>query len=282
MWRGDLERAKAVLVDAKALRERFHGRGSALLIDMNLGAVLRERGEYAAALALLEPVATEMRALASEARDGNTDAVLAENHLAQLWLLLGRSDRALALLAGDDTSVDVRFRGRRVALKLRIAHWQRRPDPALSAALRGLIEQQSSAFNRAWLQLDLVSSLAPAQARDELSRLMDDAAVAERPGLAMHVALRLAQVSVALGQATLALGLVEPVLAALATTTPFDIVMSEVWSIAGLVFGAAGQAERAAEAARQGRQWLEDTARTAVPEALRADFLRAHRGLARP
>ncbi len=245
LWRGDLAAAEAVLRDARSLRERFHGRGSSLVIDVNLGAVLRERGHYAAALAVLEPVVAELRAVAAASGDGNTDAVVAENHLATLWLLLGDTGRAAALLGSDASGVDARYAGRRAALTLRLARATGADLSAPVARLQSLVAQQSSAFNRAWLELDLVDTLADAEAIALLERMLEVHAVRERPGLGMHAALRLAERLSASARAGEAVAWLEPVLAGLGTTTPFDIAPGRVWQIATAVFTAAGLPEHA-------------------------------------
>ena len=250
LWRGELAAAEAVLLEARSLRERFHGRGASLVIDVNLGAVLRERGDYAAARAVLEPVVAELRAVAAASGDGNTDAVVAENHLATLWLLLGDTKRAAALLGSDASGIDARYAGRRAALSLRMARATGVDLSAPIAQLQALVAQQSSAFNRAWLELDLVDTLADAEAMSLLERLLAEHAVRERPGLHMHAALRLAERMSAAGRAGEAVALLEAVLTGLGTTTPFDIATNRVWQIAAGVFTAAGRPERAEDARR--------------------------------
>lgn len=259
LWRGELAAAETVLREARSLRERFHGRGSSLVIDVNLGAVLRERGEHAAAIGVLEPVVAELRAAAAASGDGNTDAVVAENHLATLWLLLGDTDRATALLGSDASGVDARYAGRRAALSLRLARATGADLAAPAARLQALVAEQTSAFNRAWLELDLVDSLADAEAMPLLERMLAEHAVRERPGLRMHVAVRLAERLSQVGRDGEAIALLEPVLAGLATTTPFDIAPARVWQIAAGVLTGASLPVRAAEARRAADDWIART-----------------------
>jgi len=89
--------------------------------------------------------------------------------------------------------------------------------------------------------------------------MLAEHAVRERPGLRMHVALRLAERLSQVGRDGEAIALLEPVLAGLATTTPFDIAPARVWQIAAGVLTGASLPVRAAEARRAADDWIART-----------------------
>jgi len=53
-WRGEFAAAVEVLSEATALRDRLHGRGTSLILDLYLGAALRDLGRYCESVAMLE------------------------------------------------------------------------------------------------------------------------------------------------------------------------------------------------------------------------------------
>jgi hypothetical protein len=187
-WRGEYQAAREVLTQARELRERLYGSsGSGIKIDIHLGAVLYECGEPFAAQTLLEGAVAEMGHWPdNEYR--RTECLLADNHLAQMFIALGRADDAARVLAHEATGVADRFYGRRLALRLR---WQRcfgRVDAALVAELQALASRVASPFNRALVELELSRQQPPAQALQALEVLEASAVVQQRPGLQLHVA----------------------------------------------------------------------------------------------
>lgn len=205
LWRGELELASAVLSEAQALRDRMQGGGSSLIIDVNLACVQRDQGHYAQAAALLEHVLAQYRSVASAAGEPPTDRVVAENHLASVWLMSGELDAAQALLSGDDDGVDLRFRARRMALQLRLL--RRRGSAAAATAYATLWPIARAAanallpgFHRALTELELASTLPAREAAAEFARLCDAPPVRERPGMRLHAALKAAEASARIGQ----------------------------------------------------------------------------------
>jgi DNA-binding SARP family transcriptional activator len=187
-WRGEYAQADEVLTRARAIRERLYGsRGSGIKIDIHLGAVRYERGQVGEARALLEGALAEMRHWPdNEYR--RTECLLADNHLAQMFIALGQRDEAAAVLAHDASGVADRFLGRRLALRLR---WQRmfgRIEPAQVAELQALAARVSSPFNRVLMELELCRLQPPDAALAFLQTLPARAEVAQRPGLQLHVA----------------------------------------------------------------------------------------------
>ena len=237
-WRGELAEAKAVLTEAAQLRDRMHGRGSALVIDIHLGAVLRDLGEHVAAERTLKAAIAELRDGDAATSDARTDAVVAENHLAQLWLSLGQPARALELLAGDASGTALRFHGRRIALRLRAARVQAQAVPELLAQAQVMIDTHDSPFNRALLELELACALPAARGLVIFERLLLERGTLERPGMQMHAAARAAQSALALGDLARAKGHADQVNALLATCAPYDIERAEVTRIVAEVLRA--------------------------------------------
>jgi DNA-binding SARP family transcriptional activator len=187
-WRGEYDAAHEVLSQARAHRERLYGSsGSGIKIDIHLGAVLYELGRHAEAQEMLEGALAEMmRWPDNEYR--RTECLLTENHLAQMFIALGRADAAAAVLARDATGVAERFYARRLTLRLR---WQRvfdRVDSARVTELREVAGRMASPFNRTLAELELARHLPAQHALAELRRLHDSPVAVQRPGLQLHAA----------------------------------------------------------------------------------------------
>ena len=122
-----------------------------------------------------------------------TECLLAHNHLAQMFIALGRADEAAQVLAHDASGVADRFLGRRLTLRLR---WQRafgRVDPALAAELQAVAARVPSPFNRGLMELELARQLPPEAAAAAFEALHQNPAVQQRPGLQLHAAVLAAQ-----------------------------------------------------------------------------------------
>ncbi len=272
-WRGELAAAKVVLLEAAELRDHMHGRGSSLIIDVNLATVQRDLGEYTAAQSLLAHVIAELVGPAAGCGDTLTDLVIAQNHLAQLWLSLGQPIRALALLTADDADVALRLRARRVALRLRATRLQGGTDAALLTEAQALLPAHGSAFHRALLELEIACALPPAQALRISLGLLQSGAVQERPGLHLHVITRAVAAALALDdvpQAQALTVLAEPLHARAA---PFDIERAEVWLTLAALHRAQGRFDMATALLQKGAQWLQHTAAKSVAPADRQVFL---------
>jgi hypothetical protein len=191
-WRGEFAAADRLLAEARRLRDRVHGRGNSLLLDLHHAGALRDLGAHDEARALLEETRRELASHATDDPSMHTDLVLCENHLAQLWLLAGDPDRALAAFATDAESVDERFRLRRETLRLRAMH--QRGDQAgaeaLASMLRPMAERTPSRYWRALAELELLEGVAPKMALAALAAISATDAVRERPGLRLHVHAR--------------------------------------------------------------------------------------------
>lgn len=234
-WRGEYAAAFAVLSQAREHRERLYGGGgSGIKIDIHLGAVQYELGRIEAARALLEGALAEMQKWPdNEYR--RTECLLADNHLAQMWIALGRADEAAQVLARDATGVAERFYGRRLTLRLR---WQRvfgQIDDALHAETRAVAERLASPFNRTLMELELARQLPPLRAMAELRRLHDSPVAVQRPGLQLHAATLGAQAALAAGDAQAARVFAEAARALHARCAPFDMTTDEVRSVLAAV-----------------------------------------------
>jgi DNA-binding SARP family transcriptional activator len=204
-WRGEYAQADEVLTRARELRERLYGsRGSGIKIDIHLGAVRYERGLADQAQSLLEGAVAEI-ANWPDNEYRRTECLLADNHLAQMFIALGRAEEAARVLAHDATGVADRFLGRRLSLRLR---WQRlfgQADPALVAELQALAARVASPFNRALMELEISRQRPAGDALATLQALADSAVVHQRPGLQLHVAALACAAAGALGDTAAAL-----------------------------------------------------------------------------
>ncbi len=226
-WRGEYAAAHEVLAQARAHRERLYGSsGSGIKIDIHLGAVLYEIGRADEAQAMLEGALAEMLTWPdSEYR--RTECLLAHNHLAQLFIALGRAEEAAQVLAQDASGVADRFLGRRLTLRLR---WQRvfgHVDPALVAELQAVAARVPSPFNRGLMELELARQLPPDAAAAAFEALHQNPAVQQRPGLQLHVAALAGQACAQAGQAPAAQRWVTRARALSPHCAPFDMHASE-------------------------------------------------------
>jgi hypothetical protein len=232
-WRGEYQAARAVLTQAREIRERLYGSsGSGIKIDIHLGAVLYECGEPAAAQALLEGAVAEMgRWPDNEYR--RTECLLADNHLAQMFIALGRADDAARVLAHDASGVADRFYGRRLALRLR---WQRlfgTADDTLLAELQALVVRVASPFNRALMELELARHQPASQALPGLQALLASPAMPHRPGLQLHAAALACQAAAQLGLAEQADALRATATDLLTRCGPYDMTEGEARRLCG-------------------------------------------------
>lgn len=227
-WRGEYDAAHTLLAQARERRERLYGSGGAgLKIDIQLGAVLYERGEHAAAGALLHGALAALSRMPDNEYN-RMDRLLAENHLAQMHIALGDSAAAAAALAGVTAGVADRWVGRRLALRLR---WQRRfghIDTALRDQLQAIVARLASPFNRVLMELELLRDTEPDSALAEYTRLHDTPPVVERPGLQLHVAARAAAAAFAAGQLALAQRWAARARSLGERCAPFDLSASEL------------------------------------------------------
>jgi hypothetical protein len=227
-WRGEYAAAHEVLAQARAHRERLYGSsGSGIKIDIHLGAVLYEIGRVDEAQTMLEGALAEMLTWPdSEYR--RTECLLTHNHLAQMFIALGRADEAAQVLAHDASGVADRFLGRRLTLRLR---WQRlfgRVDAALVAELQAVAARVPSPFNRGLMELELARQLPPAAAAAAFEALHQNPAVQQRPGLQLHAAVLAAQAAQRSGQHAAAEAWARVARQLLQCCQPFDMTLDEV------------------------------------------------------
>jgi len=273
-WRGDLHAARAILEEASQLRDRLHGSGASLVIELHLAAVVRDLGEFSNANHRLEQLTAQLRTMTAGSAEPPTDLAIAENHQAQLWLMLGQPTRALDCLRADDAATDLRFRARRVALRLRAARAQGKCEAALLEVAANFPAALTSAFNRAWFELEWFRSLPPDAAALAFAGLHAQAAVVERPALQLQVALRAAQSELASGKPVRALEWVDHVLGTLESLRPFDMSPAEAWFISRDALHANGKLEAAQQASDRGIACVQRTASHLPPE-WREIFLRS-------
>ena len=273
-WRGEFARARTVLVEAKALRDRLHGLGSSMLIDVHLGSTLRDLGHYTQALALLEPALADYAVQLGADGGLRTDMVICENHLGQLWISLGEPDRAEACLASDVESTELRFRARRASLLLRAARARGVNDPARAARLHELTIELPLAFNRMMAELELARGAEPDVAANQLAALCAAPAMHERPGLHLHALALHARALHRLGRLEEARERVAAMLVLDAQFMVFDADPLEVWAIAHALLLDAGESATADAVAEKAAHWLRAALDSGVPADTRDSFAR--------
>jgi DNA-binding SARP family transcriptional activator len=233
-WRGEYQAAFEVLSEGRAQRERLYGGGgSGIKIDVHLGAVLYELGQVDASRAMLEGALAEM-ARWSDNEYRRTECLLVDNHLAQMWLALGRADDAATVLARDATGVAERFYGRRLTLRLR---WQRlfgQVDAALVAQLQALASKLASPFNRSLMELELARQLPPSEALVVFSHWHSNEVAVQRPGLQLHAAALAAQAAKEMGDNDQARRFASAARELLSRCAPFDMSAAEAQAVLNL------------------------------------------------
>ncbi|CAN5323114.1 hypothetical protein BH10PSE17_BH10PSE17_00720 [soil metagenome] len=279
-WRGEFDEARARLVEAAALRDRLHSRGTGLLIDVNLGAALRDLGRYREALQMLEAVIVEYRS--QLASDGElTDLVIAENHLAQLWLSLGRVDLAESSIDSDASKTDIRFRLRRLTLKVRASRIRGRRDESAQSALRALIDEAPFSYISMMGELELARALPARERLAHLASFCERPMLVERPGLLMHALTLMAGAAREHGDDQEARLHVDHLLAIGEACLPVDIDPVEMWRVMHAVLQGAADAAAAAGIRRslqRSAAWLQSVRAPGLPE----DTERTHAALQPP
>jgi DNA-binding SARP family transcriptional activator len=275
-WRGEFEAARKALVEATVMRNRLHGSGSGLILDVNLGAVMRDLGKYKDALAVLEAALAQYRA--QLAIDGEfTDLVLCENHLAQLWLLLGRADLAGAMLASDAASTSARFRLRRATLRLRAARIAGRSHGNSPADLLALLEECDPASPHSILgELELSRAMDPSSALERLSALGAIPVMAERPGLRMHALTLIAKAARATGEASRARAYVQELQDLESRFMPFDMDPMETWRTMQAVLTDTGDLSGSALVGRRISSWLQSIHHAGLPVGTERSYALLH------
>lgn len=204
-WRGEFDAALLRLRQAQQLREALHGSadGAAVILDVQVGAVLRDLGQYDAAARLLDQAAAVLAA-APPAPTLATDQVFVDNNRADLALRRGDPALAAMLLGTDTSGAASRFVLRRRCLQLR---WERlhggSPSPrmeALVAQVAALCAAEAAPFQRVLAELELAAALPPGEAAPRYEALHAASPMAQRPGLRLHAALAAAAAWRAAGQ----------------------------------------------------------------------------------
>lgn len=275
-WRGEFAAARDVLIEGRALRDKLHGRGASALIEVHLGSVLRDLGDYTQALGVLETALVDYQTQLIGDAEMRTDVVICEHQLAQLWLLLGQPARAEACLDSDATATAPMFQARRATLRLRAARARGANDAALLATLRELTQGLRPSFNRMMAELELCRGVEPGPAAAELAALSNTPAMHERPGLRMNALALRAQALRETGDVAEARECVDALLILDERFMPYDVAPPDVWAIAYAVLADAGDGARAAALAEKATAWLRATAEHNVPAEARQTFLLRH------
>lgn len=263
---GDLDRALLWGRQAQALRERLGDASSigGVAASMNLGVILTRLGRFDEALARLEAAQAVFAADPAAARWG----VVASNHLATLWLALGQTARAQAVLARQPAT-----QWRALVLRARL--------PAAGthtvAALQQALTAASALTERLGLLIELAAQRDPAPALAAAGQALALAQDGQLDGHALTAKLRMAAALTRLDRIPEALPLAQAASEALAGRCfAADLSPAEsAWLLAG-VWRAVGDAAREHQALAGGLRWLIDEALPQVPAPFRASFLDRH------
>jgi DNA-binding SARP family transcriptional activator/tetratricopeptide (TPR) repeat protein len=274
-WRGELDAARAILEQARSVRDRLHGSGSMLVADLHLAAVLRDMGEFDVAHVHLESLVAQFRAILATSDEPPTDLVIAENHQAQLYLMLGQPESARAALRTDTGATDLRYRARRLVLQLRADRAQGGDPAPLLAQAQPIASLLTSAFNRAMLELELARWLDADGGVAEFARLHATQVASERPGMRLQAATGAAQAELARGRIGEARIWIDRALALAKRVRPFDLDPAEPFVVAHDVLQAGGDP---AGARRQLRCALDliDSVASRLPPEWHDAYLRQH------
>jgi tetratricopeptide (TPR) repeat protein len=269
-WRdgGRLDQALATLREAQTVLAGLpEGAIPYSSLDLNLGIVLRDRGDFGAALDWLEQAIERGRAHVP----GWVPLFL--SHRAQLWIALGQLARAQQDLdAAAAVDAPPLAQGRRETVQaqlLALLGQDARPAFERAAALLG---QGARALSRHRLALARCTVLDPADALATAGEVLDAATAAQRVGLMVGARTRLCQAAFALGHAAEAARHARQLATLADGDGSDDVYRVEVWLAAQRALATTDPALAAAVLAKASA-WLERTARDHVPEPFRDSFM---------
>ena len=228
---------------------------------------LRDVGRYAQALPLLEDALTHFR------QDGTSaEQASVEHRLAQLFQWLGQPARAAALLVHDHEGLAPGLAMMRLVHRADVAHQRGQGGlPLMREALR-LIDTPDDIYHRI-ASLFATRLVPPDEGEAMATSLAAWASARERLGVALAGHVRAAACALALHAPRRALPHAEAALHLAQDRQPDSFYLPELWLVTAQVQLALGQAPAAQQTLQTGVRWVNDTARTQVPEAFRASFL---------
>jgi tetratricopeptide (TPR) repeat protein len=262
--------AEAVELSAQAwqLARTLGETGRVRLLQMQLphAGRLRDVGRYAEALPLLEECLAGLRAEGSA-----TDAALAEQRLAVLFLQLGQPARAVPLLAQDRERVPPGVRLFHRVLQAEVARLTGGDALAPMREALAMVPNRDDIFHR-MACLYATAVLPDDEADREAQDLVAWAAAHERQGLELAARVRAAGTALRGGDAARALPHVQAARELVAQYRPDSFYVGELWLTGARVFDTLGRADEADACARDGAAYVQTLA-AQVPAAFVESFL---------
>lgn len=267
---GDLANARACLEQAlasPAFEEQAAGIG--LGAHVTLAQVLRDQGEFSAALAELA------HARAGLPADGSSIwSVVSDHAQAQLWLALGQTARAWQMVEADVIGMPPFIEATRLLLRAQTlrrlgrasAPWVERAAAVLATGPRADVQLRIDAEH--------CLDLPPSAAADQARRVHERARTLELHGLAAVGLVRLATALQTLDPAA-ARDAATQAAAALRTATPMQSYLPEHWLALAQVRLAVGEGADAGRVRAEAERWIAQAA-PRVPPSFRETFTSRH------
>jgi tetratricopeptide (TPR) repeat protein len=266
---GRVEEGLRLAERAYQVRERLGDVNSvpASAVDSQLGQLLMAAGQFGRALHHCEAAANYFRGV------GHAPwLAVVENHLADIWLVLGQRGRAQQALSPLGSGVLKATRGRRLIVEARIERAAGRSGRTkLQAALEFL--GASEPHLRLLSELELSLELPAQEAADLCLQLQARAEEIEHLGIVFKLRVLRASHLLRAGKAADASALMHGVGPISSAAGPWDMYLPEAWWIAFRVFDADDDPSAATDALRRAVTWVNETALPNVPAACADSFL---------
>ena len=241
---------------------------------LNLGMCRLYAGRFGKAIADL------LKAL-ELARTGEAHSLAAnvENHLAGAYLMLGQPARAHQTLTPLADDAPVQVRARRAIVGWRITSFA---GAASAQNLMRVLEQhgtEGTTMDRLGLELAVAAALDASECAAWSRRTREAAVAHDHPPVALTALIRLADAQRRLGDLDGAAASARAAVAESAQSGWYDLPAPEFWWMAFQALDAAGWADEATGALREGSRWI-GAAVDHVPDEFRNSYL--HRSRAVP
>jgi tetratricopeptide (TPR) repeat protein len=240
-----------------------------LLDDMAMAGHYRELGRFDEALHLTHDTLAAMRRGGFDAWIYNT-----ENDLANAYVALGQTQRALNALTALPDDVPSWVRAGRLATRARVERWRGQPSRALYEQAHALVaELDTRSYVRLKLDIEVARELPREEGVDRLAILIEEATTRQYGGLERHATAYRIEALQALGDAAAASALAHRSLTAFDQRAPVSIYPPELWWILFQAFEAAVDRTSAGECLQRAVTWIKMSALPNVPGEFKDSFL---------
>jgi hypothetical protein len=197
-----------------------------------------------------------------------------ENDLANAYILLGQTQRALNALTALPDDAPGWVRAGRLATRARVERWRGRPARALYEQARALVaELDTRSYVRLKIDIEVAREMPPTEGAARLAELIDEAVARQYGGLERNALAYRIEALQRSGDAAGAATLARTNLAELAARAPVSIYPAELWWIVFQALDAAGETTAALPALQAGVEWINRRALPNVPGEFRDSFL---------